>query len=531
MKKILLIILLFIIGIGVVKAGEIESITLKWQETTTKFKEVRKIGNYDYIFAEKEILKINPKKTKDVKRYTFEGYYHFYLEEDKIYVYSYSYTDEKYHFIILDLDLNKVKEGIFSMGTPDYYSYENHKYIFMEGYYRSVSYVELNDDLEVIEEKHFNSPKRIFYIGKDEETNTYYFKEDSCTSSNCSYYKLDETYTEISSSAVPNNLNRYSFFDFLHEKNNVNNGNNVSEETYNAIISKVEPEYDDTEMVAQIEKDGNNYVVLFREEKHAWYDNDPYILYTKTLMYLDSDLNEKWRIEYPAVTLEGALCGSNGTGNYLMVNNGNIFFATNETEEPVAKIYDRDKNELLDLVELLNLDFDNVPTYAEYTETGIMIIYEKYQNTCAFTSSNANKKVLPSYLTNVEFLQQESAVESSTIIYYLDINYYIHTKVLSGEGTIKVNKTMLDSDEVVEFEVLPKEGYVLGEVKVIDAEGNVITFKDYKFTMPSSDVTIEVKFVAANPNTKAFISYIIIVIGGIAGMSFYLLSQRKKLIK
>ena len=108
-----------------------------------------------------------------------------------------------------------------------------------------------------------------------------------------------------------------------------------------------------------------------------------------------------------------------------------------------------------------------------------------------------------------------------------DINFVIETKT-DGNGEVKAEKIQARGGEVIKFTVTPNKGYVLSEVKVTDSLGKVVIFKDYTFTMPNANVLIEAKFVPENPNTKAFISYLIIVISGIAGMSFYLLSQRKK---
>ena len=109
------------------------------------------------------------------------------------------------------------------------------------------------------------------------------------------------------------------------------------------------------------------------------------------------------------------------------------------------------------------------------------------------------------------------------------IEYDIIPKV-TGKGTINVVSSSF-SNRGITFEVVPEKGYTLGEVKVTDVNGNVITFTDYKFTMPDANVLIEVAFVPDNPNTGVFISYIAIVIGGIALITTYLLIQKKNALK
>ena len=83
-----------------------------------------------------------------------------------------------------------------------------------------------------------------------------------------------------------------------------------------------------------------------------------------------------------------------------------------------------------------------------------------------------------------------------------DINFVIETKT-DGNGTVESEKVTAAEGEVIKFTVTPNDGYVLGEVRVTDALGNVVVFKDNTFTMPNANVLIEAVFVLAeqNPNT------------------------------
>lgn len=94
----------------------------------------------------------------------------------------------------------------------------------------------------------------------------------------------------------------------------------------------------------------------------------------------------------------------------------------------------------------------------------------------------------------------------ATQLMYFSKSYQIQTKT-DGNGTIKVETSSFKGFEV-NFTIEPKEGYVLDAVKVIDKDGNILTFTDYTFTMPSADVTIEASFKKApiNPNTKVGIA-------------------------
>ena len=103
-----------------------------------------------------------------------------------------------------------------------------------------------------------------------------------------------------------------------------------------------------------------------------------------------------------------------------------------------------------------------------------------------------------------------------------DIDYEITTKT-EGNGTVKV-LSRSEAGNGVTFEVTPQEGYVLSVVKVTDANGNVIEFTDYKFTMPSSDVLIEAVFVPENPYTADIaIAGIVLVaiVFGVVALKYY----------
>ena len=101
-------------------------------------------------------------------------------------------------------------------------------------------------------------------------------------------------------------------------------------------------------------------------------------------------------------------------------------------------------------------------------------------------------------------------------VYYVPLT--IQTKV-EGKGKIEVVESAHNGEQVT-FKITPEEGYVLGVVKVTDANGNVLTFTSNTFTMPSSDVTIEATFIPENPETsdiKIIVLSVILIIGSIIG--------------
>ncbi len=94
------------------------------------------------------------------------------------------------------------------------------------------------------------------------------------------------------------------------------------------------------------------------------------------------------------------------------------------------------------------------------------------------------------------------------------VYYFFHqiiTKVTQGKGKIQVIDRQIPG-EPVEFIITPDPGYVLGSVKVTDANGNVVYFTSNRFTMPSADVTIEVEFLVANAKTGDIAITMIIIL-------------------
>ena len=75
-----------------------------------------------------------------------------------------------------------------------------------------------------------------------------------------------------------------------------------------------------------------------------------------------------------------------------------------------------------------------------------------------------------------------------------DVIYSVATKT-DGNGSIKVSKMRAKSGNVVSFTVKANDGYVLDKVEVTDSDGNVLTFTDYNFTMPDSNVLVEATFI------------------------------------
>lgn len=113
----------------------------------------------------------------------------------------------------------------------------------------------------------------------------------------------------------------------------------------------------------------------------------------------------------------------------------------------------------------------------------------------------------------------------NTEAYYLPLN--IETKVIGeGKGTIEAVKIGRKGEEIT-FKVTPEKGYVLGEVRVTDKDGNTVVFTENTFTMPNADVTIEAIFVPENSDTADI--EIITIVGLLVICGFVVLNSIKKL--
>lgn len=166
---------------------------------------------------------------------------------------------------------------------------------------------------------------------------------------------------------------------------------------------------------------------------------------------------------------------------------------------------------------LQTISSGNIYHMLNETESGFVVT--NIESTCSTTSSGKG-------ITGIEdvrdFADSDYCDNYNNEVYYLQLN--IDTKV-EGKGTIEVVETSKMGDEIT-FTVTPEEGYVLSEVKVTDANGKVVTFTDYTFTMPSADVTIEVVFAPENPITADIAIISVIILATIGGAVFVISKKR-----
>ena len=211
------------------------------------------------------------------------------------------------------------------------------------------------------------------------------------------------------------------------------------------------------------------------------------------------------------------------------VNNCFSFAVLNKYNEDYELIWSKEYNQYNSFISVLTINdkiylnitggsylnnFDKIGGLYEVTEEGkILDKIIPDSNINSITTDNSNILVSSGTFracVGANSYQIEDRCKSAINHKVYTLEYNIDTKT-NGNGEVKAIHNS-KAGAGITFEVIPKEGYVLSEVKVIDSLGNVITFTDYKFTMPSSDVTIEAVFVPANPNTKDEILIAIVIL-------------------
>jgi hypothetical protein len=108
---------------------------------------------------------------------------------------------------------------------------------------------------------------------------------------------------------------------------------------------------------------------------------------------------------------------------------------------------------------------------------------------------------------------------------YYSIKPSIETPTID-HGRIIVPANAL-AGETVTIEVKPDKGYTLGELIVMDANGNKLPVTNKTFVMGTSKGTVSALFVPENPNTGNLYVILICLIAAISGI--VLITQKKKL--
>lgn len=140
-------------------------------------------------------------------------------------------------------------------------------------------------------------------------------------------------------------------------------------------------------------------------------------------------------------------------------------------------------------------------------------------------------------ITSDGFLTLKRISSNNTEISRYKIKY--NTKVITPtDGQVSIEKETYDVNEIVKVNVTPKEGYVLGKIKVTDTYNQEIEVNsDNTFKMPGSDVTIEVTFVTepaepepkpeGNPNTGQKLNLTILILIIVVSVTIILSKKTK----
>ncbi len=198
---------------------------------------------------------------------------------------------------------------------------------------------------------------------------------------------------------------------------------------------------------------------------------------------------------------------------YLMKNNEEVWYKEYSEYTGIVNVkivdnyivglgsrYDEDNNKIIEIIvidmengEILQKITPDATTNNNYImleagEKSFMVnsVTESTDGNCAIVDSTLSTTLMG------EAANSQGCYNLTKEVWYIPLN--ITTKVIgTGKGKIEAINTARYGEDIT-FKVTPDNGYILGEVRVTDANGNVVTFTDNTFTMPNADVLIEVTF-------------------------------------
>ncbi len=499
----------------------------------------------------------------EAKIYRDDYYNYYYLDKDFNIVpdnlnddSSYFISDDNYLYLFdksgkelksINIELSDNYSRYYWDKTP-VRKYNNFYYVFSneykydavtKKYLHRVVYYKYDNDFRLVDTKiltgeptsRSDSYNARLYLNKKglfiyySYNNQYYKIEDdfSFTTSDSSYM-YDEIEKNIDYPNVPkinNQLNAYfmvyEYLDALASDKEEKLEKDLSDND-NAYISFSYDTYYDED---------NEQLIIAVTWLEELYINGNYTDYTEAeLIYLDEENYESPTI----VTLveRSKYTGSNylyteNIGAKMYVDEDNIIVALSLGNKIMTNIYDREGKLIKTLSEKKIKGLS--PQMVSYNAGRLLVIFSMYPEPVAPNNNSVNftgniTNFIPDAKLTV-YIPGIDGVASYSYIEYYETPFNITIKT-DGNGTIESTKVKASSGDEIKFTITPKEGYVLSVVKVTDSSGNVVTFKDNTFTMPSSDVTIEATFVPENPNTvdAAIIASIAVIICGSIGIIY-----------
>ena len=529
-KKILLVLIMFF-TFGLVHAEELKELELIWENNQVgEVSYVEKYNNSYYVYGETGIYNFYNQVSNYVKKYAIEDqYYNYKIENDKIYLFI-SKENGGIIFKLIDRDFKELKSVELDLHRIAYYEKRNDGYIFFGNKGQSdttLVYFKLDKDFKVLETKETTTTQWAYINKKANDNSVYYFQ----TNYPNHYYKFDGEFSEITYEelqAAPGSTTHFSlYFNTTNSNMEINPG--ISEELYNRILAKETVAHSNTEMYAQIIKDGTNYVVLYQEQSFTHTEGEKVINYGFKLVYLDKDLNKKWEKVFADYLTDHEMCDIyHGVSTMISVSHGNIILLSNYNNKQTFNTYNRNGELTNQFEKKITNSAEYAPSYVDLTDENLFIVYTTYNTGGCSAKNDAAPSIKATLLANTLELPQMGG----SIVYYFSATYKVNTKV-TGKGNVSISAPSASEGEEVIFTIEPEEGYVLGAVKVYDAEGNEIKLTgENSFIMPASDVTIEAEFIKQeNPKTADFAILSFMAVAIIAGITIITLSHKyKKLI-
>ena len=198
-----------------------------------------------------------------------------------------------------------------------------------------------------------------------------------------------------------------------------------------------------------------------------------------------------------------------------------IVVGTSTTTTNIIRLYDKNGNVIKDFSNDVK-DYKIIsPVDIIIKNNGFYVRLDTVQSAAAGVSTEVNNVLGATKVLGTNYNPNEPAY---AWLYYSK-EYSIKTNII-GSGNITANEQLAPKGTNIEFTVTPAPGYVLSVVKVTDANGNVLTFTNNTFVMPSSDVIIEATFVPINPKTSD-IAILTILLITLSSLVIFALEKRR----
>ena len=406
------------------------------------------------------------------------------LSDGSYVVYSYNYDKNEAYVIKFDSNHKEIKRQVFEedygyntdyVRKDNYYLYINsdsvkwdYKYIF----YLVDENADIVDTYEIIVSSRYNN----LHLASNNEIYT--------TNSSISYkISIDNEKIVLVAEDAPK------------KDNNVVVDSDKIE--FEEILNKEIGEFSDYSF--EYEKLENNYFALYV----TWYDysaEDTVKIYE--FRYYDSSkkllIEESYKKFDDLDKIYDSFLLNNNLGFLALIENNFYLVFLDENFNVTSKINTK----------FSNLDFNG--GFVKILNNGIYVkFYEIMGTPCGIESVVDSESTMLGFPdTSAGYCKHYSNVGFQ----YYEFPFLIETKT-DGNGTLVSSKKISDYGEEITFTVQPNKGYTLEKVIVTDKNGNVVTFTDNTFTMPSADVIIEATFLPENPPTSDLIVMIVSFLG------------------